>query len=119
MLARTEKFGGGAEVAIAQAGGDGERLVAIAVGGGASGREKLIRDLGHGADHDNRPVSEAGFHDVGGAADGDGILDGRAAELHHDHRALRAMANGKWQMAKAKLTTKARRHEGKELKIPS
>ena len=72
-------------VAETRAYGQGSVAVAAACGFGCG--QKLVGDLGHGADHDHRPLApgQPALDNFGGAIDGRSIFDRSAAKLHH-HR---------------------------------
>src|SRR6202453_3529678 len=59
--------------------------------------QKLVGDLGHGADHDHRPLAtgQPACDNFGGAKDRGGIFDRSAAKLH-DHRLHADTATGSW-----------------------
>ena len=73
-------------MAGAEAGTDGESASAIALGSGGSGAQKLVSDLGHGADDDDSLFAggDAACDDGGGTVDGGRVFHRSAAEFHHD-----------------------------------
>ena len=86
VQARAQQFAGSKVVALAKAAADIEGLVALATSGRSGHGQQLVGNPGHGADHNERALDHARFHNAGDAIDGRGILDRGATELHDDHR---------------------------------
>jgi|GEM_PF-5541976 len=72
-----DEFGGGVEVAGAEAVGELEGFFAGVATGCSSGGEEGVGDPGHGRDDDDgvEALAEATGDDGGGAEDGGGVLD--------------------------------------------
>src|SRR5277367_1517709 len=84
---------------IAQPRSNGQRTHPVSPAGGVRRCEKLIGDLGHRADNDDgcESLSEPAANDFRCAQDGGCVLDGGAAELHHDQIAHAWTATG-WSL---------------------
>src|SRR6266545_2690533 len=70
---------------VAERAGELERGLAVPVAGGPAHGQQLVRDLGHGADHDHGLLRKAVVHNARGAVNGGGVLHGRAAKFHDNH----------------------------------
>ncbi len=80
-----EQLAGGVVMALAQLEAKFKRLLEIAPTCGICHGEKLVGDLGHGADDHERAFACAFFDDGGDAVDGRRVLHRGAAKLHDDH----------------------------------
>ncbi len=80
-----EQFAGGRVMAFTQPTRKLQRFFAIAFAGRASCGEKLVGDLRHRADYNERCAFASLGDDLRCAINRGGILDRGPAEFHHDH----------------------------------
>ena len=75
-------------MAFAKFAGEGQRVLAISGTGRTRHLQQLVRDSGHGADHNHRSLRQASPYNLCRAIDRLGILNRGPAEFHHDHRPM-------------------------------